>query len=143
MGIAALAVAGVLNLGGGQISAPPRASLACPATLTVSETAAPLPGWSFQSDAAQHRFERISVFNRDGAKEYDLAPDDEKPSGAKVIQTWELQSYRELPLILTCRYQGTSATLSREIPKALNTCSQTIEIDKTGNIKGQSSMSCQ
>ena len=82
------------------------------------------------------------MFNREGNKDYDLAPDDEKPSGAKVTQTWNLKDYREMPLFLTCHYQGTSVTLTKELPKPLTTCIQTIGLDKSGTIIGQSSMSC-
>ena len=142
--VVALAIAGVLDLGGGQTSEPRDPStIGCPAMVTVSETAAPISGWSFHSDEAHHRFERISVLNKDNGKEYDLAPDEEKQSGTKVNQTWKLQAYRDLPVFLTCRYQGTSVTLSRELPKSVNTCTQTITLDKSGSITGQSSMSCQ
>jgi hypothetical protein len=142
LGVVALAVAGVLDLGGGQTSQPREPSIGCPAIVTVSETAVPIAGWSFHSDVAQHRFERISVLNKDDGKEYDLAPDGEKQSGAKVNQTWNLQAYRQLPLFLTCRYQGTSVTLSKELPKSINACTQTIALDRSGTITGQSSMSC-
>jgi hypothetical protein len=111
--------------------------------ITVSETALPIAGWSLHSDEAQHRFEGISVLNKDNGKEYDLAPDGEKQSGTKVIQTWNVQAYRYLPVFLSCRYQGTSVTLSRELPKSINTCTQTIPVDKSGRITGQPSMSCQ
>ncbi len=140
--VVALAIAGVLDLGGGQTSEPREPSIGCPAMVTVSETAVPIAGWSFHSDEAHHRFERISVLNKDAGREYDLAPDGEKKSGTKVNQTWNLQAYRDLPLFLTCRYQGTSVTLSRELPKSVNTCTQTITVDKSGSITGQSSMSC-
>jgi hypothetical protein len=143
LGVLALAGAGVVELGGGQTSPAGQPSIGCPAMVTVSETAIAIPGWSLHSDQAQHRFERISVFNKDGGKDYDLAPDGEKQSGAKVTQTWNLQDYRDMSLFLSCRYQGTSVTLSRELPKPLTTCTQTIELDKSGGIVGQSSMSCQ
>ena len=143
LGIMALAVAGAVDLGGGQTPQPREPSIGCPAIVTVSETAVPIAGWSFHSDEVQHRFERISVLNKDNGKEYDLAPDGEKQSGTKVNQTWNLQAYRDLPVFLTCRYQGTSVTLSKELPKFINTCTQTIAVEKSGRITGQSSMSCQ
>jgi len=143
LGILALAGFVFLDPGRSQNAPPHAPSVVCPAMVSVSESALPVPGWSSRSDPAQHRFERISVANRDGEKEYDLAPDEEKPAGAKVNQTWKLNDYRDLPLFLTCRYQDTSVTLSKELPKALSTCSQTIEVNKSGAIVGQSSMSCQ
>jgi len=125
------------------VAAPPADStLACPKTISVTEAVAPLEGWSSRSEPVEHRFERISVFNKDSAGEYDLAPDDEKTNGGKVTQTWQLQGYRTLPLFLTCRYHGTSATLSREIPKPLSACTLTFTMGKGGNITGESSMGC-
>jgi hypothetical protein len=140
---AALALLSVaLPLGGGDASHSAESALACPATISVTEGAVPIEGWSLRSEKSQHRFERISVFNKDSDHEYDLAPDSQEIKGSKVTQTWNLQGYRTLPIFLSCHYRGTSVTVSREIPASLNTCTLSFETDKKGGIVGESSMAC-
>src|ERR1700674_3345204 len=66
----------------------------CPATITVNEAAAPVPGWTVAASKTQHAFERISVYNgKSGGQEYDLAPDDEKRQGNRITQVWILKGY--------------------------------------------------
>jgi hypothetical protein len=80
-------------------------AFSCPPSVTVSETATAAEGWSVRTAQVKQSFERISVFNKDSEHEYDLAPDGQKQEGSKVSQTWNLSSYRTVPLFLACRYQ--------------------------------------
>jgi hypothetical protein len=132
-----------LAQGGKQAAHPAEPAVVCPAAISVTETVAPLPGWTLHNNQAQHAFERISVANKEGEKEYDLAPDGQEQKRGKVIQTWYLKDYRDMPIMLTCRYHDTSATLTKDLPQPLSTCTLKFEMDKGGNIVGESSMSCQ
>lgn len=118
-------------------------TVACPESVTVTESAAATDGWHSWSAKAEHRFERISVFNgKQGGEEYDLAPDDEKTSGRATIQTWVLKDYRSMNLFLRCRYHDTDVTLDKDLPAPLGTCTLTFEIRKDGTIIGKSVAVC-
>ena len=144
LGCAALLAltSGGLALRTGGKAAPAGPALVCPGTISVTEGVAPIEGWTAGGERVPHRFERISVLNKDSDHEYDLAPDGQKTTAGKVTQTWNLQGYRTLPLFLTCRYQGTAATLWRELPAPLTACTFTFQLDKSGGISGEPSMSC-
>lgn len=100
-------------------------SFTCPATIAPGQT-----------------YQRISVLNKDGGQEYDLAPDIDKKTGARVTQTWRLKDYRELPLIVRCHYAGTGKVIDRELPASLQTCTQHFNIDGKGKISGPFAMEC-
>jgi len=118
-------------------------TVACPETITVTETAAPAPGWNSSRAEGKHPFERISVFNgKQGGEEYDLAPDDEKTSGRATIQTWVLKGYRSMNLFVRCHYHDTAVTLDKDLPAPLQTCTLTFEIRKDGTIVGKSTAVC-
>ena len=117
-------------------------ALSCPPSVTVSETVTAPEGWSVRSGQVNRSFERISVFNKDSAHEYDLAPDGQKQEGSKVSQTWNLNGYRTLPLFVSCRYQGTAVMLVRQIPESVATCTQTFQTDRAGRVVGRSTMTC-
>lgn len=116
---------------------------ACPESITVTESAEATGGWYAAGAKAEHRFERISVFNgKQGGEEYDLAPDDEKTSGRATVQTWVLKDYRSMNLFLRCRYHDTAVTLDKDLPAPLQTCTLTFEIRKDGTIIGKSVAVC-
>jgi len=99
-------------------------TLSCPETLGED-----LPsGWE------RRTFERVSIYNKDAKQEYDLAPDDERKEHGKIVQTWKLTGYRDMPLYLRCRYRGTDRTLTRELTVALKTCEFHFQLDKKGNV---------
>ena len=117
--------------------------LACPATIDVNEAAKPIAGWSAVPATKRRDFERVSIYNGEaGGQEYDLAPDDEKQEGGRVVQTWSLKGYRSMNLFLRCRYHDTAVVLQRDIPAKLETCSLRFTIDKKGTITGQSELKC-
>src|SRR5580658_5893809 len=90
-------------------SAPAPPPLTCPA--------------SIKSAKSEHKFERPSIYNgTPGKQEYDLAPDDTQTAGNRVRETWKLADYRDMNLFLRCRYLGTPATISTNIPAPLKTC---------------------
>jgi hypothetical protein len=108
-------------------------AVACPDSITVTESAEAAGGWHSVSAKAEHRFERVSVFNgKQGAEEYDLAPDDEKTAGQATVQTCVLKDYRSMNLFLRCRYHDTAVTLDQGLPAPLATCTFTFEIRKDG-----------
>ncbi|HXN49429.1 MAG TPA: STY0301 family protein [Bryobacteraceae bacterium] len=118
-------------------------TVACPESITVTESTQASGGWRPVSAKAEHRFERISVFNgKQGGEEYDLAPDDEKTSGRATIQTWVLKDYRSMNLFVRCRYHATEVTLEQDLPAPLQTCTLTFEIRKDGTIVGKSTAVC-
>jgi hypothetical protein len=118
-------------------------TVACPESIAVTESAAATGGWHSSSAQAEHRFERISVYNgKQGGQEYDLAPDDEKTSGRATVQTWVLKGYRSMNLFLRCRYHDTAVTLDKDLPAPLETCTLTFEIRKDGTITGKSVALC-
>ncbi len=117
--------------------------LTCPETIKVSETATPIANWKTANGQSEHAFERVSIYNgTPGAQEYDLAPDDEKNTAGKIIQTWNLKDYRAMNLFLRCRYHDTSATLFMDAPAIYTTCTFTFTLDKKGNFLGKSNLLC-
>ena len=92
---------------------------------------------------AGHPFDRVSIFNgKQGGQEYDLAPDDEKNVRGKITQTWFLKDYRSMNIFLRCRYQGTEAVISKDIPANVQTCTLTFDISPKGEITGGRSFVC-
>ena len=110
---------------------PPRA---CPATLTPAGATGP---------GVAREFERINIYNgKPGAEEYDLAPDDQTESGRKITQVWFLKDYRSMSIFVRCRYRGTNAVTTLDVPAKYQKCSFTFEMDKKNTIVGKSEFSC-
>jgi hypothetical protein len=119
------------------------ASFACPAALTVSETAAAPDGWAVEAGSSKHRFQMPKIYNgKPGGEEYELKPDGQKTVGKKTIFLWKLSDYRDLNLFVRCVYHGTPATVTADIPAALNTCTATLELSPKGDVIGRSEMAC-
>ena len=117
--------------------------LSCPETLKSYDTAAPVPGWTAAGGESEHAFERVSIYNGTAAGEhFDLAPDDEKNTAGKIVQTWNLKDYRSMNIYLRCRYHDTSATIFKNIPATYTTCTFTFTLDKQGNFLGKSNLLC-
>ena len=122
---------------------PASSSVVCPASIAVAESVAPISGWTVTPTKAQHSFERISVYNgTPGNQEFDLAPDDQKEKGNKVIQTWNLKAYRTMNIFVRCRYHGTSVVLLQDLPNNLTACTLRFSLNPKGKIVGDSSMEC-
>jgi hypothetical protein len=119
------------------------AAFACPATLTVAETAAPLDGWASEAASSKHNFKMPKVYNgKPGGEEYELKPDGQKTAGRKTIFLWKLSDYRDLNLFVRCVYHGTNATVTADLPAALKTCTATLELSPKGEVLGRSEMAC-
>jgi len=116
----------------------------CPATITVSETAAQLDGWASEAASSKHSFKMPKVYNgKPGGEEYELKPDGQKIVGKKTIFLWKLSDYRDLNLFVRCVYHGTNATVTADIPGALKTCTATLELTPKGEVVGRSEMACE
>src|SRR5271157_2595329 len=91
-------------------------TLGCPETITVTEAATPMKGWNANGGRVDHPFERVSIYNgKDGDREFELAPDAQKESSGKVVQTWNLSAYRTMNIFLRCRYRDTPVGLSKTL----------------------------
>lgn len=129
--------------GWGQSAPPTRELLTCPESIQVDETAAPLKGWKSSSSTVERKFERVSIYNgKEGEKEFELAPDDQKEEKSTVVQTWRLKGYRTMNIFMRCRYRGTAAVVSADVSPAIETCTFTFEADKKGRITGKAKASC-
>jgi len=110
------------------------APLTCPATWSPAGAA---------TQGAAHLFERINIYNgKPGGEEYDLAPDDQTEAGPKITQVWFLKDYRSMAIFVRCRYRGTSAVTTLDVPAKYQKCTLTFEMDKKQNIIGKSEFSC-
>ena len=106
--------------------------LTCPATMTAAG-----------ATGAAHEFERINIYNgKSGGEEYDLAPDDQTEAGRKITQVWMLKDYRSMPIFVRCRYRGTNAVTTLDVPAKYQKCTLTFEMDKKNTIIGKSEFSC-
>jgi len=127
-----LRVAIVSFLLSGAVAAPGQSSpapLTCPGTLKATEK--------------EHDFERVSIFNVDKAgREYELVPDNEARTGGKIVQVWNLKEYRDMTILVRCRYHDTAVVLNSEAPVSLNKCTFTFALDKKGTFIGKSDLVC-
>ncbi len=116
---------------------------ACPASITVSESAAAPDGWSAEAGSSKHLFQMPKIYNgKPGGEEYELKPDGQKTVGKKTIFLWKLTDYRNLNLFVRCVYHGTAAIVTADIPAALKTCTATLELSPKGDVIGRSEMAC-
>jgi len=104
--------------------------LRCPDTIKVAEEVRAPEGWTAKNGTNERAFYAISVLNVDASGlEYDLHPDIEEQDGPLLTQTWNLQDYRDMPIMLRCRYQNTESAIEGILPDGLATCSQTFVYD--------------
>ena len=120
-------------LSGGMIlSGPAMAAevLRCPDTIKIADEVRAPEGWTAKNSINERAFSGISVLNTDsGGREYDLHPDIEEQDGPLLTQIWNLADYRDLPILLRCRYENTESTIEGLLPAGLTTCSQTFVHD--------------
>jgi hypothetical protein len=125
-------------------SAQVKSAFACPATLTVTEQAQTSEGWTGTTAKAEHALQTAKIYNGNpGKEEYDLRPDDEAQKGKTLLLTWALKDYRSMNLFVRCFYYDTKATVTANIPAAVNKCSVTLEMKSDGTIVGKSQMKCE
>jgi hypothetical protein len=129
-------------------------SITCPPEIKSTETAeaqgpqgpqgppGPQGAWRSEPSTKVARFERISVFNEQQGRRFDLAPDTQKRRGTQVTQVWTLRAYRSLPVFLQCRYHGTEASLITQVPDGIERCTLQFSMGARGRVSGASSMIC-
>ena len=122
--------------------APGDTTLSCPASIRISETAAPQPPFAAVPAQATHTLLTASVLNIDRKDEYDLKPDDTRTRGAKTILVWNLDDYRDHELVLRCGYRDSGVKLSVELPKPLHHCEAALTLTPSGTIVGTSTVKC-
>lgn len=121
-------------------------TVSCPPNLTAKGA----PGWTLDGkvESGPHAFAAITIYNQDPKAEAAgfpaiLAPDDEQTTGNKVVQTWNLKDYRDLPIMLVCQYRNTKATLTRELPAELKTCVFRFELTRNAQLLAKPEVKCQ
>jgi hypothetical protein len=125
-------------------SAQAKSAFACPATLTVTEQSQTLEGWAGTAVKSDHALQTAKIYNGNpGKEEYDLRPDDEAQKGKSALLTWILKDYRTMNLFVRCFYYDTKATVTANIPAAVNKCSVALEMKSDGTIVGKSQMKCE
>lgn len=118
-------------------------ALACPAKISVAESASPPVGWRIEPSSSERLFERISVYQLSAKnEEFDLAPDNETRSGSAVSQIWNIPAKPDLRFMMRCRYRNTPVTLTREIPLGVRACRLSYVASADGSVSGPSQMSC-
>lgn len=93
---------------------------------------------------AEHALQTAKIYNGNpGKEEYDLAPDDDVKQGKSALLTWIVKDYRQMNVFVRCFYFDTKATITANIPPAINRCSVTLEMTANGTIVGKTQMKCQ
>ena len=106
--------------------------LVCPQPISVKETlngAAPA-GWAARATGAQRYLAGVSFYDGDPSKDFNLAPDSDKPAGAERVATWVFGKSPE-PIWFVCRYLDTGVVLQKPLTQGLTQCQVRY---KTGNI---------
>lgn len=96
--------------------------MSCPAEIELRLRAELPVAWLQESPVTRLRFVRGELFNRVQDRLFVLAPDQESTAQARMVQSWKLGQYRDLPLFLRCFYRGSSYTLSRKLDEHLQEC---------------------
>jgi len=99
-----------------------RAQAACPAQLTVAQTAsAPDPQWTVSYSGYPTAVAGVTIFDGPPAEQASLVPDSEKTAGDTIRQTWELAK-SDRGYWLQCNYANTTAQISRRLPADVTRC---------------------
>jgi hypothetical protein len=105
--------------------------ISCPASIRVS-------------DKVEAAFLRVSVLNQNpGGPEYDLAPSStDKAKNGDLTQVWKLADYRDMNIVLRCRYRGTESVRNIALPVSVQACTFKFRLDAKGNFLGTSQVTC-
>ena len=97
--------------------------LACPQPINVTESLiGPAPmGWVTRSTGTQRFLAGVSFFDGDPSKDFNLAPDSDKPAAAERVATWVFGKSPD-PIWLVCRYLDTGVVLQKPLTKGLTRC---------------------
>jgi hypothetical protein len=100
------------------------AEVRCPASLSVDQKAAAAPaGWTVGYDKDRPSIVAgITFFDGPPDEQASLVYDSTVPGKAKWTAVWTFDPAPPKGIFLTCRYAGTTATLSRRLPAGTREC---------------------
>jgi hypothetical protein len=111
--------------------------------MVVEESAVPPEGWTGSGGKVKRIFERVSIYNGEaGAREYELAPDENHEQGTRIVQVWRVKDHRDMNVFLRCRFRETPVVLIRNIPAGIDVCRFTFSTDGRGRITGKPAFGC-
>lgn len=119
-----------------------RESIACPASILVSETATATSPFAVLPNQTTHRLSTASVSNVIDRREYELKPDEEHERKKQTVLTWNLDAYSDHDLYLRCIYHDTHVKLSVQLPRALHHCTSALTLDQKAQIIGSTTVEC-
>lgn len=105
----------------------------CPPTLETDQTSGGMP--------QSFKFRYVSFFDGDPKDLTDLAPE-EGPDPKKLEQRWQFTRTPGRPIIMICRYHGTTATIRKEVPASVKECRLEGLITEKGEIVGSPKLEC-
>lgn len=105
----------------------------CPPTIETDQTAGGLP--------QSFKFRYVSFFDGDPKDLADLAPD-EGPDPKKLEQRWQFTRTPGRPIIMICRYHGTTQTVRKEVPASIKECRLEGLMTEKGEIIGSPKLEC-
>jgi hypothetical protein len=105
----------------------------CPSEVESDQTSGGTP--------QSFKFRYVSFFDGDPAELADLAPE-EGPSANTLQQRWEFVRSKGRPIVMICRYHGTSQTVRKDVPLGVKECKLEGLIDANGEIVGSPTLTC-
>jgi len=105
----------------------------CPAEVENDQTAGGQP--------QSFKFRYVSFFDGDPKDLADLAPE-EGPDPAKLEQRWQFTRTKDRPIIMICRYHGTTQTVQKQVPASIKECRLEGLITDKGEIVGSPKLEC-
>ena len=95
----------------------------CPPRIEVNQRlAVQIPGWSAISDQIPHQLAGLTFFDGNPRDQASLAPDKQTTVNGKTVAVWTF-GVSGRPIWVACRYAATDVMLTRELPRAVRTCS--------------------
>ncbi|MFZ6674169.1 STY0301 family protein [Undibacterium sp. Xuan67W] len=99
----------------------------CPGELHVEQTISEQPeGWNAYGTNKMHRFVNVMFSNDNPAQSFILLPSKEFTKNKENSATWNF-SPSDKAYWISCLYSETKATVARELPKNIQTCSVTYD----------------
>ena len=105
----------------------------CPPTLETDQTSGGMP--------QSFKFRYVSFYDGDPGENVDLAPD-EGPDPIKLKQRWQFTRTPGRPIVMVCRYHGTTQTIRKEVPPWVKECRLEGLVTDQGEIVGSPILEC-
>lgn len=107
--------------------------LGCPARVSVSQQIGKVPSpWVASYAKAPLTLGGVTFYDGHPSEMASLVYDDEKTSGNTIVATWFFRADTSARgFWLSCRYNQTTAVLSRQIPRNITECSVTYNSKET------------